>query len=54
MIDNQTIEYEIGGIELVDFVAPLWKKLNNVRTLRSSNFKETFIEYKFEERKKAF
>lgn len=54
MIDNQTIEYEIGGIELVDFVAPLWEKLNNFHALRASSIKGIFAQYKFEDRKRAF
>lgn len=43
-----------GSTELLDFVQPLWEKLNKHHESRSNYFKDAFKNFKFETRKSKF
>jgi ribosomal protein S18 acetylase RimI-like enzyme len=47
-------EFVTGGIELIDFVQPLWEKLNKHHQANSNYFKNRFENLKFEDRKDKF
>lgn len=47
-------QFVTGGIELLDFVQPLWESLNEHHEINSSYFKENFINFKFQVRKNKF
>lgn len=47
-------QFVTGGIELLDFVQPLWESLNKHHEINSSYFKENFINFKFQVRKNKF
>lgn len=51
-MDN--FKFETGSIELLEFVQPLWEKLNKHHEDKSSYFKSRFINLKFEDRKNKF
>lgn len=47
-------EFLTGSIELLDFVQPLWEKLNEYHEANSSYFSSRFINLKFDVRKNKF
>ncbi|MBU5590153.1 GNAT family N-acetyltransferase [Clostridium sp. MSJ-4] len=47
-------EFVTGGIELLDFVQPLWEKLNKHHEVNSNYFQSRFINLEFEVRKNKF
>ena len=47
-------EFVTGSIELLDFVQPLWEKLNKHHKVNSNYFQSRFINLKFEVRKNKF
>ena len=49
-----TIEYITGGSELLEFIRPLWKKLNEHHQTNSIYFSERFKKLDFDTRKKKF
>lgn len=53
VIDKKDIIYEVGGIELLEFVSPLWNKLNSLHKEKSKDFKERYNSFTFEDRKKS-
>ncbi|WP_055668639.1 GNAT family N-acetyltransferase [Desnuesiella massiliensis] len=53
MKDENLIQYVNGSIELIDFVGPLWTKLNHHHKNNSKHFSERYERNTFEERKKG-
>lgn len=51
-MDN--FEFVTGSIELLDFVQPLWEKLNKHHAVNSNYFSNRFINLKFDVRKNKF
>jgi diamine N-acetyltransferase len=49
-----TIDFVTGGIELLDFVQPLWEKLNNHHQVNSRHFPDKFKNLTFDLRKMKF
>lgn len=52
MEDMSEFRFVSGGIELLDLVRPLWQMLNEYHKEKSEDFKEQYIGFTFEERKK--
>lgn len=50
---KKSIEYIIGSKELLNFVDPLWEKLNSHHLEKSINFKEKFKKFNFKMRKEV-
>lgn len=48
------IEYIVGSEELLDYVAPLWGKLNELHKNNSKDFKLKYSNMNFEVRREAF
>ena len=53
MINTNEIEYAPGGIELLDDIAPLWGKLNQLHGTVSPHFREVFQKRTFLDRKEG-
>ncbi|PRR78114.1 Protease synthase and sporulation negative regulatory protein PAI 1 [Clostridium liquoris] len=51
-MDN--FKFVTGSIELLDFVQPLWEKLNKHHQVNSNYFKSRFTDLKFQVRKNKF
>ncbi|MBU5438353.1 GNAT family N-acetyltransferase [Tissierella sp. MSJ-40] len=51
-MDN--FKFVTGSIELLDFVQPLWEKLNKYHEVNSNYFQSRFTNLKFEVRKNKF
>jgi ribosomal protein S18 acetylase RimI-like enzyme len=49
-----TNDFIIGGVELLDFVEPLWNKLNKHHQMNSRYFPDKFMNLTFDIRKKKF
>lgn len=47
-------QFVTGGIELIEYVIPLWEKLNEHHKINSNYFESRFINLKFEDRKNKF
>ncbi|GAA0720049.1 GNAT family N-acetyltransferase [Clostridium malenominatum] len=47
-------EFVAGSRELLDFIKPLWEKLNKHHEANSDHFSDSFMNLKFEIRKKKF
>lgn len=52
-IKKEDIKYEIGDIELIDYVEPLWTQLNKLHLDRSINFKYKYENNTFKDRKNS-
>lgn len=48
-----SIEYVVGSAELLDFVGPLWERLNEHHWNNSIDFKPKYANMKYESRKEA-
>lgn len=51
--NKKTIDYIEGGKELLEFVEPLWKKLNDHHMQNSIHFKEKFKKFSFKDRREV-
>ncbi|NBI05599.1 GNAT family N-acetyltransferase [Senegalia massiliensis] len=51
--NKKTIDYIESGKELLDFVEPLWKKLNNHHMQNSIDFKKRFENFNFKDRREV-
>lgn len=47
-------QFVTGDIELIEYVRPLWEKLNEHHKINSNYFESRFINLKFEDRKNKF
>ncbi|MGL5642506.1 MAG: GNAT family N-acetyltransferase, partial [Paraclostridium sp.] len=47
-------EFIDGDIELIDYVKPLWEKLNDHHRANSNYFDYRFLKFKFDDRKNKF
>lgn len=54
MFKINNIEIISGSKELLEYVGPLWEKLNNHHKNKSINFKEKYEKFTFKERRDGF